>query len=345
MHGGGDRTGVRGPVSEAAAVLDEPSRGPWPGFAWAARAAVEHLADERGMDLWLVTHVTGDDQVVVAAAGAWSEMAAPGAVFSWSESFCRRMVHREGPPVAPDVRTVPAYAAVAVGVLARVQSYVGVPLLTAGGELFGTLCAFAGTAQPEALHASAGEVALVARLLATILAGEELARERSQDAARAYALAERDALTGLRNRRGWDSALEQESERCRRYGCSASVVLVDVGRAVSAPAAAGGAGRGAEEHQDVADAVLTQAASVLQGNTRPGDVVARWGEEFGVLAVESDMVTARALQRRLLVALRSVGVPARAGTATRRHGEGLADTAGRAGAAAARSGRRTVRSG
>jgi hypothetical protein len=56
----------------------DPRQQPWPGFALAASAAVEHLEELLALDLWLVTAVRDGAQTVVAAAGAWSPAAPPG---------------------------------------------------------------------------------------------------------------------------------------------------------------------------------------------------------------------------------------------------------------------------
>lgn len=285
-----------------------PPVGPWPGFALAAAAAVEHLDAAVGLDLWLVTAVQGDDQVVVASSGNWAQLATPGTVLSWPDSFCLRMIDRQGPMAAPDVREVPAYAQAATGVLARVRAYVGVPLVGDGGELFGTLCAFAGDPQPDSLAGAMDLVTLVGRMLSTILAREHFARERSLEVVSAHALAGEDALTGLRNRRGWLAALSRESERCRRYGSTASVLVLHVRGA-----------HGPEEHD-----VLTRAAAVLRTVSRPGDALGRvGGDEFGLLAVECDADAAATLLGRLCDRLRDAGLAASAAAATVRPGEGL----------------------
>ena len=127
-----------------------PRQRPWPSFALAAQAAVQHLDTRFALDLWLVTHVEQDRQAVVASAGRWAALAAPGTDFSWRESFRVAMLERRGPTWAPDVSTIPGYAAVATGVLAQAQAYVGVPLEGNDGEFFGTLCAYAGTPQQDA---------------------------------------------------------------------------------------------------------------------------------------------------------------------------------------------------
>ena len=89
-----------------------PERGPFEGFAAAAAAAVAHLNRQLpGMDLWLVTCVEQDRQLVIAPAGAWAELAPAGAAFSWQASFCVRMVSGQGPnePIA-DNRSPPGRA-------------------------------------------------------------------------------------------------------------------------------------------------------------------------------------------------------------------------------------------
>lgn len=305
-----------------APLYPNPRRAPWPGFSLAAQAAVQHLNDRLGLDLWMVTHVEEDRQVVVASAGDWAELAKPGHAFSWAESFCLPMSDQRGPMVAPDISCIPDYAILATGVLARVQAYVGVPLESRNGQLFGTLCAFAGEPRDESLSDALDLVQMVGQMLSTILAGEQLALDRSQDAASAYALAERDPVTGLRNRRGWETALASEEERIRRYGSTASVLLFDVG--------------GADQSDDYADhsvedEVLVRCAGVLGAVGRPGDVRARLGGGvFGVLAVECDAICVRALSTRLRVRLRSAGVVAATGSATRQLGGDLAETYRRA---------------
>ena len=288
---------------------------PWPGAALAAADAVQHLHGRLGLDLWMLTHVARDTQTVIASAGPWSELAPPGTTFPWSASLCRRMVAEQGPPVAPDVLAVPAYAEAAVGLLVDVRAYVGVPLVGPDEQLVGTLCAVSATRQPDELVDALEPVRLIGRMLSTVLAGEASARERSAEAAAAFALAEHDLLTGLRNRRGWESALAGEHLRCQRYGGAASVLVVDLDELKDINDRAGHA---------AGDDLLTRCAALLADESRPADVVARLGgDEFAVLAVECDALCVRALQTRLRVRLRSAGISASVGSATRRSGEDL----------------------
>lgn len=304
-------------------VYPDPRLPPWPGFAVAAQAAVQELATDLGLDLWLVTAVEGDQQVVVATAGPWSALAAPGTTFAWKDSFCLPMTARQGPTVAPHVQEVPAYAAVAVGVLAQVRAYVGVPLEGEDGRLFGTLCAFAGDPQPDELVDVLPRVMFTAQMLSTLLAREQFARNRSEAAAAAQALAGEDPLTGLHNRRSWEAALVHEQERVQRYGSTAAVVLFDVLRA--------------EGEEVTEDDLLADAAAVLRTAARPVDVLARLGgHEFGVLAVQGTSGGVQALSSQLRVQLRAAGLVASLGGAVRRAGEDLTGTWERAEAALAR---------
>ena len=320
------------PVTSAAPQVLTAPVGPWPGFAMAGEAAVRDLHARFGLDLWLVSHVDGDRQVVVASTGAWSASARPGQAFCWSTSLCVRMVGLGGAVAVPDVHAAPGFAEAAVEEKAAVGAYLGVPLLTSEGPLFGTLCGFAGSAQPPSLSRALEPTRLLGRMLSTILAGEQAATDRSHDAAEAFALAERDPLTRLANRRGWDAALAGEEQRSRRYGSSVSLLAVDLDGLRRLNEAEGHAAG------DVASAAC---AAVLRECRRPGDTLARvGGDEFAVLAVECDAVCARALERQLRVRLRSVGLAASVGSATRRPHEGLEGTWERAGAALERDKRR-----
>ena len=200
---------VHGGAGTPTLAYPDPRLAPWPGFALAAAAAVDHLHGQLGMDLWLVAHVEGDEFVVIASAGPWDELMPPGTRVPWAAAFCSRMVARAGPVCAPDVLGVPAYAPLVSGAFGLVRAYLGVPLEGEDGRFFGTLSAVSGTRQPSTLPDAMGTVQLVGQMLSTIVAREHMAQARSAEAAAAYALAERDPLTGLRNRRGWLAAMEQ----------------------------------------------------------------------------------------------------------------------------------------
>ena len=305
-------------------VLPGDGVGPWPGLAGAAQAVVADLHRRYGLDLWMVTSADDDRQVCVASAGPWRELAPPGSVWSWTGSFCVRTVGAGGAVAVPDVLASPGWAEVAVGPLAPVRAYAGVPLLAADGRLFGSVCALAGEPQPGSLADVLPPLLLQARLLSSLVAGEQSA----QDAAAAQALLERDPVTGLADPRGWEAVLLREEQRSRRYGHPVGVLTVEVHEG----GAAGPAAR---------DARLLACADALRRTCRPGDGIARLGpSSFGVVAVECDLVCAHALATRLRVELRTVGVAASVGCACRRRDEVLGDTERRARAAGERDRRR-----
>lgn len=305
--------------------VPDPRELPWAGLSLAAQAGIEHLAARLPMDLWLVTHREHDRQVVMAATGPWSTLVPRGSSFAWSEGFCSPMVSGEAPVWAPDVRREPAYARQAVGRFARVRAYLGVPLVGEEGDVPGTVCAFAGTPGADDLGLDLDLVRLVARMLSTVLARERLALERSRDAAAAYALAERDRLTDLQNRRGWERALAQEQGRRTRYGAAPSLLVLDLDDLKVVNDAGG---------HEAGDRLLVRCAQVLRGTCRPGDTLARLGgDEFGLLAVECDQAALGPLVRRVRAGLEEAHVEVSVGAVTCRPEEDLEGSWRRADAA------------
>lgn len=324
--------------------------GPFVGFAAAARATVEQLNRQiPGMDLWLVTCVTEDRQLVVARAGAWSDLAPIGRAFPWQASFCVRMVSGQAPAVAPSCGDEPTYRGVAVGPLAKVRAYLGVPLMLGDGELFGTLCALAGRQQPDSLREAMPAVSLAGRMLSTVLAGERATHERSVEAAQAYALAERDPLTGLQNRRGFTRSVLVEHGRDQRFGTRSSVLVIQldthptelstdgVDRAALSTdgVAADGVSDGAVSDGGVLDGGVLdpelRCAELVSALCEAGDVAGRLDAgHFALVVPQADALHARAVQARLRHALRGAGLSAAVGVATRRPGEELTQTWDRA---------------
>jgi diguanylate cyclase (GGDEF)-like protein len=87
--------------------------------------------------------------------------------------------------------------------------------------------------------------------------------------------AERDPLTGVFNRRGFERELERAAAYVRRYGGNAALVYLDLDRFKPVN----------DRHGHAAgDAVLEAVAAALLGTVRASDTVARiGGDEFAVL--------------------------------------------------------------
>lgn len=141
---------------------------PWRDFGTAACSALEFLHQQLGWDVWSVTRVVGDRQVVLHAHPAGT--LPPGTSLPWAESYCRLMVTGRAPRAATVTAAVPEYAALSARPGPRAAAYLGVPLVTAGGELFGTVCAVGFRARPRSATRDLPLVELVARMLSTLMA-------------------------------------------------------------------------------------------------------------------------------------------------------------------------------
>jgi GAF domain-containing protein len=145
----------------------------------------------------MVTRTSGDDWIVLSAIDHGYGVGA-GDVFRWSDSFCSRMVAGHGPRLAPRSADVPAYVEAPIGQRVRIGAYVGVPLHTAGDELFGTLCAIDPEAQPDSIMQEQHLIELLAGLLSNILVREQREDEALRRAERAEHESLLDPLTGSR---------------------------------------------------------------------------------------------------------------------------------------------------
>jgi two-component system cell cycle response regulator len=93
-------------------------------------------------------------------------------------------------------------------------------------------------------------------------------------------LAQRDALTGLHNRREFQRILEEEWDRSVRFKRPFTLVMIDIDHFKKVNDVYG--------HQ-TGDEVLRHVASLLAGQVRNVDRVARYGgEEFALLMIETD---------------------------------------------------------
>ncbi|MCF6506767.1 histidine kinase [Blastococcus sp. MG754426] len=141
---------------------------PWPDWRAAAEGALAFLAEHVGWDLWMVTQVVEDRQVVLLAHP--DRAVRPGLVLPWERSFCRQMVEGSAPRLATVTAAVPEYASRTTGPLRDIAAYVGIPLLTRDLQLFGTLCGVAYRAKPRSAARELSVVEAAARMLSTLMA-------------------------------------------------------------------------------------------------------------------------------------------------------------------------------
>ncbi|WP_254781809.1 histidine kinase [Modestobacter sp. DSM 44400] len=147
---------------------------PFEDWSAAARGALAVLHSTVGLDLWMLTRVEGNDQVMLHAHPR--ELVPAGTTVPWDRSFCRKMVSGAGPRVSTVTAATPVYASVRAGHTESIAAYVGVPIVTHSGTLFGTLCGVSSRAQPRSFARHLPTVELVARLLSTLLPEDGVAR-------------------------------------------------------------------------------------------------------------------------------------------------------------------------
>lgn len=140
---------------------------PFEDWRAAARASLAFLHRTVGLDVWMVTHLEEPTQVVLYAHP--QEVIPSGTVVPWQQSFCHSMVSGVGPRVATVAAATPAYRDLMTGHAERVAAYIGVPLVTREGAVFGTLCGVASRAQPRTLARHLPLVEMTARMLSSLL--------------------------------------------------------------------------------------------------------------------------------------------------------------------------------
>ncbi|WP_298988602.1 diguanylate cyclase [uncultured Pseudokineococcus sp.] len=239
--------------------------------------AVEHLRARWPGSAWWVVRGSGDASDVVAAAGSLP----PRLVPPWP-----------GPP-APTV--------------------VEVALVVAGEPSALLVGTGGGVGEDDGARASAH---LIGGLLQAALGQRAALLAAEGAAAVARRLAEVDALTGLRNRRGWRAALDDEQRRRGRTGAATGVVVVDLDGLKAVNDRQGHA---------AGDALLVAAAGILLRSCRPHDVVARsGGDEYAVLALDVGVAGLERLCERIRGGLADAGVAASVAGACEEPDAGLA---------------------
>jgi diguanylate cyclase (GGDEF)-like protein/PAS domain S-box-containing protein len=116
------------------------------------------------------------------------------------------------------------------------------------------------------------------------------------------AMAMRDGLTGLANRRAFDSALLREVARARRSGTPLALLMIDADRFK----------RFNDDYGHLAgDTCLKAIAGVVAlAARRPADVAARYGgEELALLLPETDLAAARAIAGDLTRQVEALAIP------------------------------------
>ena len=153
--------------------------------------------------------------------------------------------------------------------------------------------------------------------------------ERRQLEQQLQRLAETDPLTGTANRRRFYDMLTMEISRSLRHGRRLSVLMLDLDHFKEINDSHG---------HDTGDRILSRLVALLEDVLRSSDLLGRsGGDEFLILAPETDAVEARMLAEKLLVTVReglrdplAGQVSVSIGTATLLNGDGPDDLVKRA---------------
>lgn len=283
-------------------------------FRTCARESIAFLRARLGFDLVMVTHVEGNDWIVLDVDGQGYDVSA-GDILKWDESFCIRMLDGRGPRIAPDAHTVSAYRGAAIASRLDIGAYVGIPIVLENGHVFGTVCGLNHQSAGVELLAEQPTLKLIGRLLSGVLQAELHAGRAARQAERYREEALTDVMTGLHNRRGWDLLLAAEDERCARYGYSAAVLVLDLDELKTINDTRGHA---------AGDELIRRAGSVLEAHSRENDIIARLGgDEFGLIVVEADVGGLDHLTARYRQAYERAGIEVSIGAAVRDHKGGL----------------------
>ena len=241
-------------------------------FDEAAALVVDYLASQFPLGNWSVNRRANERSTVLVGSGT----PVAGASARWEDTACSVMSAGRGPRSVPDLLEHPAYRNLRTVREMGLRAYTARPIADADGSQFGTICGFDRRVMPIGLLM---EIERLVEAFATLLEAmlrvdrERLLAQRREEAA--ADAAGTDALTGLRNRRGWDAAVALESARLSRFGDPAVVVVVDLDGLKAINDRSG--------HQ-AGDAHLRRAAAVLSGAVRGDDVLARLGgDEFAWL--------------------------------------------------------------
>lgn len=115
-------------------------------------------------------------------------------------------------------------------------------------------------------------------------------------------LAERDALTGLHNRRSFDDYLGGEVARFERYGRPFAVIMCDIDHFKAINDTHG---------HDVGDIAIKRVAELVANSLRADvDIAARYGgEEFAVILPETNLVRAMEVAERIRARVESTSSP------------------------------------
>ncbi|AOT08154.1 GAF domain-containing protein [Pseudoalteromonas luteoviolacea] len=243
---------------------------PFNNFEEASRSTLRYLKKRYGYGIWMMTRKHEQEWIILHVDGDKYQIQELTTLV-WSDSLCSRMVKGQGPRWAGIVEDVEAYKTAPIFHAQNIQSYVGIPILYANGELFGTLCAI----DTEPVFNQPAEapqtVELISKLLSSLLQVELRTVLASRQQVGHLPKQLTDSATGFLNRLGWSLYIEKEESDIRAIGTPVYIIALDII----------GAGKdGIVEQKDIPLLV-----SIIQTNLSNYGFIARLGENIFTLLV------------------------------------------------------------
>ncbi len=159
-----------------------------------------------------------------------------------------------------------------------------------------------GARQPDVVYAVSHFATVILLVWAASALLERFAAQSFAYRSRLQREASTDALTGLHNRREFETGMVREMERARRMHVPLSLAILDIDffKRIN------------DKHgHDIGDAVLREVAATLQRHIRKSDLLARiGGEEFALVMLGTQPPGAWVVLERLRNAVAALRIPA-----------------------------------
>ncbi|HAA85177.1 MAG TPA: hypothetical protein DCE14_02365 [Kosmotogaceae bacterium] len=163
-----------------------------------------------------------------------------------------------------------------------IRSWLGIPLV-AEGEVIGLLVI--DSDKEKAFTEEQVEITSAFTNFVSIALHNSMLHEQLRE------LSRRDYLTGVLNRRGLFEVAEREFERCKRYNCVFSLVMIDIDGFKKINDSFG---------HEAGDKVIKEVTQICRKITRSVDMIGRYGgDEFVVLLPETSLEGAKSLAERM----------------------------------------------
>lgn len=141
-------------------------------LGWRLAERIDELLEvarlQLGMDVALLTQFHTRHRQIAAMVG-WHPDLQVGRSDPLDETFCGRLLDGRLPAVIPDARQDPDAAAMACTSDLRIGAHVGVPVALPDGTVYGTLCTFRQTPDPDLSWRDARVLRVVAQAVAGLL--------------------------------------------------------------------------------------------------------------------------------------------------------------------------------